>query len=119
MSVVGSYFYKKPGSLDTWEQKLTVRADGSGDYWEKIETKTETVTREGSGTWEIDAKDGEFMLTCKVLKKVTKPKGLVMIPSMAKETVKEDPNVIVGIASKSLTDAPAKDTNLTNKWLRV
>ncbi len=120
MSVVGSYVYRKPGTLDTWEQKLTVNADGTGTYWEKIDTKTDTVTREGAGSWSVDPKDGEFMLQCKTLKKVTKPKGMVLIPSMAKETVKMDDNVIVGIKSADLINAPAEaEKKLTNKWLRV
>lgn len=118
MSVAGSYIYKKPGNLDTWEQKLTVRSDGTGDYWECIDTKTETVTRSGSGTWSVDKSDGEFMLQCKMLKKVTKAKGMVMIPSLA-NSVKEDPNVVVGIKSKDLIDAPDVSTDLKNKWLRV
>merc|ERR1711907_797134 len=116
-SVVGKYDYFQPGSLNQWTQTLTLNADGTGSYWEKIETKQDTVTREGAGSWRIEEseKGPEMYLEMKTLKKVTKSKMMQLVPGLG-DSVKEDNNVIIGVLVDKLPNAPPAASKQTNKW---
>eukprot|EP00019_Armaparvus_languidus_P001898 CAMPEP_0168592582 /NCGR_PEP_ID=MMETSP0420-20121227/7817_1 /TAXON_ID=498008 /ORGANISM="Pessonella sp." /LENGTH=108 /DNA_ID=CAMNT_0008628595 /DNA_START=47 /DNA_END=370 /DNA_ORIENTATION=+ len=101
--LIGKFDYVKPGSLEQYTQEIDIRADGTASYFEKIETKTDTVTRTGDGTWTYSPQenDNEVLIRLKQLKKVTKMKQKSIIPGYG-DSEKIDPDVIIDIKPKQL-----------------
>lgn len=113
---IGEYTYIKGGSSEKYSQDVSLRADGTASYREYSETRTESFTRSGEGTWKVD--DEYVWVTVNELKKDTKAKAKVPIPGFGDE-VKVDYNVAIEIKVNQIKTAPAAGPNAPkNRWLR-
>ena len=113
---IGDYTYVKGGSSEKYTQDVSLRANGTASYHEYSETRTESFTRSGEGTWKVD--DEYVWVTVNELKKDTKAKSKVPIPGFGDE-VKVDYNVAIEIKVNQLRTAPPAGPNAPkNRWLR-
>ncbi|PRP88646.1 hypothetical protein PROFUN_02742 [Planoprotostelium fungivorum] len=117
VDLVGDYHYAKGSSgIEKYTQDVSLRADGTASYSEYNETRTESFTRSGDGSWKVE--EDLIWVYCRELKKVTKAKKTVPIPGFGDET-KVDLNVAVEMKLQQVRTAPpAGPTAPKNRWTK-
>lgn len=103
--VVGTFDYAKGGSQEKYTQELTLRKDGTATYSEFSETKYQTFTRNGSGTWKIGEDDIVWIIIASLTTDTKVKKQPIPIPGI-KDEVKVDQNVAIDIPAQKLRTAP-------------
>lgn len=114
--LVGTFDWVKGGSMESYSQQLTLRADGTGSYVEKQETSSESWTRSGEGRWRVE--NDTLWLVCPEMRKDTKLKRTSAIG--LKDEVKTDYNIAVDVPVEKLRNAPPSGPNAPkSRWRRI
>jgi len=112
--LVGEYDWEKGGS-EKYTQELSLKEDGTAFYKESGESRTDSWTRSGAGTWRIE--DDIVWVLCAQLTKEVKMKSNVPIPGFKDET-KVDYNIGVDVKIDQLKKAPVPPAAPKNRWRR-